>query len=56
MLPGGQARSVREREADLTWGGHWSGLHSRNGRDSDRLLLEGSRGNWFRVQNEEGVR
>jgi hypothetical protein len=49
VLPGGQARSVREREAGLTWGGHWSGLHNRNGRDSDRWLLEGL-GRRFRMR------
>lgn len=49
MLPGGQARSVREREADLTWRGHWSGLHGSEWKRQRQMAIGGT---GETVQNE----
>lgn len=67
VSPGGQARYLRERAAGLTWRGHWSGLHGRNGRKAEPAVvgvvgcLEGGRamwekklGNCFRVRGKGG--
>lgn len=39
VSPGGQASCLRERAAGLTWRGHWSRLHGRNGREAEPAVV-----------------